>query len=463
MQATRADRTIFLKLFLLGFVAVGMIIGSVVWLTGRIDQIERETGANLVGLMVTETVDQVQAAVADYAHWNLAYDIVQANDIDAIHEHLGSGALESDLFDLLLVISAQGEVQYLFSSVAGFPASAPFDVAEIAPFLNGLTAHAPSSYVSVSGIGRVQGAYAAIASSWITPDAFRHNAAARLPILVGMVLFTEDKLAAIEQLTKGTGFAIRDSVSTVEEPSVVMLGPDATPVAQLVWTPTEPGTMLRGEIMPGILLVCASIFAICISAARYFYKQSQVLERARRVATTDQLTGLLNRSGLDEVLHTPGVKAQVAAGHAGILYLDLNDFKTLNDRHGHKDGDRALKITAQRLQAAVRSSDHAVRLGGDEFICLVLDDDPETATQLVAARVQESCNHPISFADHQMILRPSIGVAVASVGVDWETLLSQADAAMYLAKRTKAEGPMRFSVSMGHSLKDPDQPASAVA
>lgn len=445
MERTVKTQFIFGKLFVLGVVAVGMILGSVFWLTARIDQVERDNAEDLVRLLVTETVSHVDVSTTDYAYWDLAYEIVTANDTDAIYEHLGSGATQSDLFDQLLILSHDGQILHLFSGAGNVRPADQFDLGGIAPFLDRLSLFGPSDYVSISGIGEMNGTYAAVAASWITPDYVEELNGIQPPILIGLTLFDEDKLATIGSLTQGTGYAIRDGSTSVQRPSVELPGPDGTAVAQLAWSPQNLGTILRNEIMPGILLVCLGIFSICVSAARYFHNQSLSLERARTIATTDQLTGLLNRSGLDEVLRSPSVKSQVEAGNVAIIYLDLNDFKKLNDEHGHEAGDTALQVTSQRLQSSVRATDFVVRLGGDEFICMILDDNPKEAAKFVSDRLLTSCNLPIELADHEQVLRPSVGIAISRQGVGWETLLGQADAAMYSAKRKKLKVPEYFA------------------
>lgn len=456
MTKAHATQPIFIKLTVLGVVAVGMILWSLFWLTGRINEIEREATRDLVELMVTETVDQVQASTNDYAFWSLAAEVVEAGDAAAIYEHMGSGAIESELFDQLVILSHDQAVLHLFDATEQIASRSQFDVAGLAPFLSELANHDPSSYVSIAGVGAVNGVHGAITTAWITPDYVDPAIAENLPILVGIVQFNDDELRAIERMTQGSGYAIRPTAEPVDPPSLSLPGPSGAPVAQLVWTPHELGTMLRTDVLPFILLVCAGIFAICLSAARYFHEQAKMLERAHHVATTDQLTGLLNRSGLDGVLAKSGIRSAIAAGHVAVLYLDLNDFKALNDTHGHKDGDRALKVTAQRLQGAVRSSDHVVRIGGDEFVCLVVDENAQAAANLVAERIRETCNRPIRFANHEALLQPSIGVSVGKPGIDWETLLSQSDAAMYFAKRTKFDGPMLFSKEVMEALRSQD-------
>lgn len=453
---------IFGKLFLLGAVAVGMILGSLFWLTARINDIEREKTQDLVELLVTQTVERVRASTADYAHWDLAHNIVKARADEQILEHLGSGATDSDLFDQVLILSADGQIAYVFDDADNPTDPDAIDLAAIKPFLDALKQHVPSAYIAVSGIGRINGTYGAVAAAWITPDDSELASSGDLPIMVGLVLFNNDKLNAIQELTQSTGYAIREVDPAKAQPSVGLTGPDGQPVAQLVWTPQDLGTILRTEVMPGILAVCLGILAICISAARYFHKQSQMLERARYVACNDQLTGLLNRSGLDGVLSKPAVRRRIASGDVALIYLDLNDFKKLNDEHGHKDGDRALKVTARRLMATVRDCDHVVRLGGDEFLCLILDDKPAIAADSVARQIADAFTQAIEFSSHATVLRPSIGVAVSSEGIDWTTLINQADAAMYLAKRTHNDAPMYFSADIAKtSNPTPDAETAA--
>lgn len=461
METAVKTQVIFGKLFVLGIVAVGMILGSVFWLTARIDQVEQENAEDLVRLMVTETVSQVEASTTDYAYWNLAYEIVSANDIDAIHEHLGSGATESELFDQLLVLSHDGQILHLFSGAANVMPASQFDLEGIAPFLARLSQYNPSDYVSISGIGQMNGTYGAVAASWITPDYVNELNGMQPPILFGVTLLDDDKLDAIGHLTQGTGYAIRDGSTSAQRPSVELPGPDGTAVAQLIWSPQNLGTILRNEIMPGILLVCLGIFGICVSAARYFHNQSLTLERAHTIATTDQLTGLLNRSGLDEVLRSPSVMPQIEAGNVAIIYLDLNDFKKLNDEHGHEAGDTALQVTSQRLLSSVRATDYAIRLGGDEFICVILDEAPTAAAKLVSDRLLVTCNQPIKLSDHEQVLRPSVGIAIGQQGVGWETLLGQADAAMYSAKRKKLRTPEYFAPPKGTATTRQDKTIAA--
>jgi diguanylate cyclase (GGDEF)-like protein len=373
----------------------------------------------------------------DYAHWDLAYELTVADDEDGLYDNLGSGATESEMFDQIVILDGKGQVMHVYDGTETITSPADFDLQGLRPFLSRLGETTPAGYVTVSGIGKVDGVYAAMAATRITPDYFENLGDVPLPVMVGIKLFTEEALQAIATLTQGTGYAITPIGNPATEPAVALAGPDGTPVAQLVWVNRQTGTALRAEIMPGVLLVCLGIFAICLFAARYFHQQGKALERAMVVASTDKLTGLLNRSGLDEALRAPKTKSRIGAGHVAVIYLDLNDFKRLNDEHGHEDGDKALRTTADRLRHAARPHDLIVRLGGDEFICVLFDQAPAAAATTVSDRILINHAAPIAFAGHQKVLRPSLGVAVGVPGLGFETLLARADQAMYQAKRKK--------------------------
>lgn len=437
MVTGKRPRLIFGYLFLLGVVAVSVILGSVFWLTDRLDQLERNSSESIVDLLVTEKVKRMELSTADYAYWDFAYEVVTARDAEKIRAEIGTGATESDLFDRIIILDGEERVQQVFGENLADDAAANFDPADIAPFLARLRETEPADYATVSGIGKIGGVHGAIAASWITPDYLARLEDQPLPIMLGVKLFSDDALQSIARLTKGTGYAITPLGNPLAEPGINLPGPDGKPVARLVWSHQNVGTVLRSEVMPGLLLVCFGIFAICVFAARYFHLQSKALEHARVVASTDKLTGLLNRSGLDEMLASSSARARIETGQVAVIYIDLNDFKALNDTHGHEHGDHALKVTAERLKDAIRPQDRVVRLGGDEFICVIFDDVPGAAAHAVCDRILIACNAPIGFGDFEKILAPSIGVAVARPGTDWQGLLRQADQAMYKAKRDK--------------------------
>lgn len=159
-------------------------------------------------------------------------------------------------------------------------------------------------------------------------------------------------------------------------------------------------------------------------------------------ALHDQLTGLPNRTLLTDRLRHSTHVAKRKGTSAMLLFLDLDNFKAINDRFGHPAGDCLLEAVAFRLQELVRAADTVARLGGDEFVVLIEDlDEPETAACSLAKRIHQAMRAPVPVGDRQLHTSVSIGIAPVLPDLDPEACLARADAAMYQAKRG---GPARF-------------------
>jgi diguanylate cyclase (GGDEF)-like protein len=153
-------------------------------------------------------------------------------------------------------------------------------------------------------------------------------------------------------------------------------------------------------------------------------------ERMRHQAVHDPLTGLPNRTLFRDRLEHAFAKRE--AGSTGLLFLDLDNFKEVNDVYGHAAGDAVLVEVAHRLRATVRPADTVARLGGDEFV-VVCEDVDRDAVGALGARLLEAIQAPLKAADAEQRLTASIGCALGEH--DPDELLAAADAAVYSAKR----------------------------
>jgi diguanylate cyclase (GGDEF)-like protein len=163
-------------------------------------------------------------------------------------------------------------------------------------------------------------------------------------------------------------------------------------------------------------------------------------QQARHQALHDSLTELPNRScfrqRLDHDLALGQPLAQASAPVLAVLYLDLDGFKPINDRHGHEAGDGVLRIVATRLARAVRSDDMVCRVGGDEFVCLLGDVLNRQQLSHLACKLFDAVSAPLRIGTLDLLVRPSIGIAVCPQDGDTtDALLRRADIAMYRAKR----------------------------
>lgn len=153
-------------------------------------------------------------------------------------------------------------------------------------------------------------------------------------------------------------------------------------------------------------------------------------------ATHDPLTGLGNRSLFDERLHCDFELAKLHKRRLAVLFIDLDEFKPINDTLGHKVGDKLLLSVAKCLSAAIRSSDTLARFGGDEFVLLLPDLDSDEEAEEIAGRLMDVLARPHRVHTHELYISASIGIALISDDTEYpEKLVQRADMAMYKAKQ----------------------------
>jgi diguanylate cyclase (GGDEF)-like protein/PAS domain S-box-containing protein len=185
--------------------------------------------------------------------------------------------------------------------------------------------------------------------------------------------------------------------------------------------------------------------------------ESQLREKQRhldRIANHDQLTGLPNRHYMSAFLPEAIASAKAANGMIGIVFLDLDRFKLINDTHGHEVGDKLLEVIGHRLRRCVREMDVVVRMGGDEFVIVLINIKSHDEIARSAQRITESLAQPVVLDDRQLQTSASIGISVfPRDGEDLTTLLKHADTAMYHAKDRGRNNAQIFAPVMNRKLK----------
>ncbi|WP_432572259.1 diguanylate cyclase domain-containing protein [Kineococcus sp. SYSU DK005] len=179
---------------------------------------------------------------------------------------------------------------------------------------------------------------------------------------------------------------------------------------------------LAAEGVPALRAVMTQV----VLALRNSDAHRALAEQAR----TDALTGLANRTAFTEAL---AAAAHAASARFSVAFVDLDDFKAVNDGRGHAAGDELLRAVAARLRATVRAGDLCARLGGDEFAVLLRDPD-EPAVADLAERVVEAVVQPVELPGGPVRVGASVGVAHRRPGEDAEQVVQHADVAMYAAK-----------------------------
>ena len=190
--------------------------------------------------------------------------------------------------------------------------------------------------------------------------------------------------------------------------------------------------------------------------ARLAIERQLTEERVRHMAHHDALTGLPNRILLEDRLKQAMFYAQRYGRLVTVVFIDLDNFKLVNDSLGHGVGDELLKIIADRMVKCVRRTDTVVRLGGDEFVILLFDQPDQTATITpTLQKIQETMAQPVLIGGHKLMISGSMGLATYPVdGTDTETLLRNADAAMYRAKELGRNGYQFYTSEMNSKIQE---------
>ena len=165
------------------------------------------------------------------------------------------------------------------------------------------------------------------------------------------------------------------------------------------------------------------------------------LAEAEGMADRDALTPLLNRRALIRELGRIRTFALRYGASASLVYFDLDDLKSVNDRFGHAAGDAALKTVAERLLASVRESDVVGRMGGDEFAVILVQASAPIAEAKAEALAKAIEREPLEFGDWSAPLHVSFGVCEITQDLEPEQIVASADAAMYARKRSRRSPP----------------------
>ena len=187
--------------------------------------------------------------------------------------------------------------------------------------------------------------------------------------------------------------------------------------------------------------------------------EAEAMEKLAHAALHDSLTGLANRASFLDHLELGLKRAARNEKGVGVLFIDLDNFKLVNDSFGHAAGDELLKAVGSRLQSAVRGMDVVARQGGDEFLILLTDVKTDTngsksPTEIVASKVREILREPFLVDEIEIYVSASVGISsFPADGADADTLLKHADVAMYAVKDSGRDGYARYSHGGGSALE----------
>lgn len=189
--------------------------------------------------------------------------------------------------------------------------------------------------------------------------------------------------------------------------------------------------------------VIAEVLGFAAEAEQRLSEQRERISELEALAVTDSLTGIGNRRGLEDFLQRTLANAQRHGESGLIAYLDLDGFKSLNDRHGHALGDECLRLVAGILRDNIRSTDYAARCGGDEFV-VVLTHSDQSGGMTRLRQLQDMINAASIHHEGATIrLQASMGTVTYGKGQSMQALMQAADASMYANKLKRRKNPDR--------------------
>jgi len=229
--------------------------------------------------------------------------------------------------------------------------------------------------------------------------------------------------------------ARNEPFSAMRRRALVQAGAQVAPPA-----PTDSAAFLgltEAELTPAVRAALATLLGEIDDLRGEVGRLKRKLEESEALADRDALTPLLNRRAFLRELARVRTFSQRYGAPASLVYFDLDDLKSVNDRFGHPAGDAVLQAVAERLVANVRESDVVGRMGGDEFAVILAQADQATAEAKAASLASAIEAEPLKFGEWSAPLHISWGVREITQDAEPEALVAEADAAMYARKRER--------------------------
>jgi diguanylate cyclase (GGDEF)-like protein len=179
----------------------------------------------------------------------------------------------------------------------------------------------------------------------------------------------------------------------------------------------------------------AAVHASVSRVADAIRERERLQQELAHQASHDALTGLVNRAEGERLIDEALLRSREEGTLVGLLFVDLDHFKAVNDTHGHHAGDHVLQVSAARMESQLRGRDVVCRFGGDEFVVLLDPVESEFAAIDIGERIVAAIGEPIGYEGHEVFVGASVGAAIAEAGsIDGEELVGRSDGAVYRAK-----------------------------
>lgn len=443
-------RQFFLKVILpLALLLALLLTGSVgglLWLANYQTQTAIGEQARLARAAIKVHGEALAKGAGDYAHWDEAVvAIVDKFDFDWVDGNIGMAGADS--YGLAMSFVLDPENRTVYSHVDGKGGAMDARSLLSSGFNEIVARNRAGDHVgTTSGLIMAGNELAMVAVAPLRPfeDMERPQDTGYLVVFVDIL--SEARLAELGEtyLLPNLRFVHLDDES-VDPRARVRISDEIRATARyLAWDPARPGDALLRTAGPVLLITLGAFVVLAVFVLRYSSEAARLIRTSEARAMSDALTGLPNRLLLIDRLDRLVGPLKSRQPGVAVMYLDLDGFKAVNDRHGHAAGDELLRQVAERLRSLLRDEDTAARLGGDEFVVVMpgLTNRAELRTR--ANRIIETLRAPYRLNDTTAEIGVSIGIALSPTdGQESADLLQKADLALYEAK-SAGKGTARF-------------------
>jgi len=396
----------------------------------------------ILSKVVDDKLNQLAILTKDYAYWDETIKHAYKNQEQGwIDENIGIYLTETFGITDVFVINKDDEAVLTLNNGVN-DQSKYLKVNKQALYLLMTNARKSGAVPEpVSGILIIDGIPALVGVSVISPENNIPFPPPR-PLLVMAIRMDNNYLQQLSQQYRLRELSFTSDLKAAKGISFITIKNSLGDVlGKLTWQSENPGNMVLDEIQLPVFILLVFIILVIIFIIKAFRNTETQLQQAyldlEYNANHDPLTGLANRRLFNELLIKTIQSVKRDNNNCAMLYIDLDDFKHINDTYGHHEGDLLLVAIANLLMDCVRESDIVARIGGDEFVVLLLNISTQQDIKTMTQKIITCMTRPINISNRTVEIGASVGITmIPADGIQPDELLRKTDMALYKAKHS---------------------------
>ncbi|MGD9386111.1 MAG: diguanylate cyclase [Thioalkalispiraceae bacterium] len=437
-----SSKNVILSLVLLLAISLLSIFIIVIYSIQQVNEESQKTIESHISAVIDDRLNQHAILTKDYSYWDETIKHAYNNqNQEWIDENIG--LYLSETFNITDVFIINGKNEAVLTLNEGTSDQSKYLTVNEGALNTLITEARKSGPVPepVSGILMIDGIPALVGVAALSPE---NNIALPSPRPIMLMAKRMDKtfLQKLSQQYRLKELRFIPGIKTSKEmSSITVNNPLGVILGNIAWQTEHPGNLVLFKIQFPIIFLLVFIILFTIFIIKAFRNNEMRLQQAyldlEYHANHDPLTGLANRRLFNELLIQSIHTAKRDNVSCAMLYIDLDDFKEINDNFGHHEGDQLLRAIANRLMDCVRESDIVARIGGDEFIVILININSYEDIKIMAQKILSCLTRPVEISNQKIEIGASLGITIFPAdGTHPDELLKKADIALYKGKHS---------------------------